>query len=278
MDKRKVIVEIETADGQLARFDGLNVKFTIKKSANAVMNKAEIGIANLSMERVYNLTTFMSPHLNEEKRKMVQIFAGYVKDPADEVPLIFQGEITRALPTMPPDVWLNCEARSGFYNNQNVVSVSVNGKTTVKDICARAARELGLQLSYTATTNKAVEGFSHSGGATNMLARVNELGGVIAFEDDGVLKVIDADKPETSEYIRVLNRHSGLIGMPQPDNMGLKMKMLLDPTFKVGDRVRLESEMLPKANGVYWCYGLTHSGSLRDTDFYTEIEAKRMDI
>ena len=278
MDKRKVIVEIETADGQLARFDGLNVKFTIKKSANAVMNKAEIGIANLSMERVYNLTTFMSPYLNAEKRKLVQIYAGYVKNADDEVPLIFQGEITRALPTMPPDVWLNCEARSGFYNNQNVVSVSLNGATTVRDICANAARELGLQLNYTAMVNKAVEGFSHGGGGTNMLARINELGGVIAFEDDGVLKVLDADKPETSDYIRVLNRHSGLIGIPQPDSMGLKMKMLLDPTFKVGDRIELESEMLPKANGVYWCYALTHSGSLRDTDFYTEIEVKRMDL
>lgn len=279
MDKRKVIVKIETADGQRARFDGLDVKFTIKKSANAVMNRAEISIANLSMERVYNLTTFMSPFLNEAKRKTAQIHAGYVKNTGDEdVPLIFQGEITRALPSMPPDVWLNCEARSGFYNNQNVVSLSLNGQTTVKDICAKAARELGLKLNYTATTNKSVAGFSHSGGATNMLERINELGGVIAFEDDGELKVMDVDKPETSDYVRVLNRHSGLIGIPQPDNMGLKMKMLLDPTFKVGDRVELESEMLKKANGVYWCYALTHSGSLRDTEFYTEIEAKRMDL
>lgn len=277
MDKRKVIVEIETADGQMERFDGLNVKFSVKKTANDVMNKAEVSIANLSLDRIYMLTTFVSPYLNEQKRKAVGVYAGYVKNADDDVPLVFQGEITRAMPTMPPDIWLNCEARTGFYNNQRVVSESINGATTVKAICTKAAQNMGLQLNYTAKINKSVEGFSHSGGGTAMLKRINELGGIIAFEDDGVLKVMDADKPETSEYIRVLNRHSGLIGIPQPDNMGLKMKMLLDPTFKVGDRIQLESEMLPKANGVYWCYALTHSGGLRETDFYTEIEAKRMD-
>lgn len=278
MDKRKVVVEIETADGQMAKFDGLNVKFSVKKTANAVMNKADISIANLSMERIYTLTTFMSPYLNAEKRKMTRLYVGYVKDMAEDVPLIFEGEISKAIPTTPPDVWLNCEARSGFFNNQNVVSESINGKVTMQEICAKAAQSMDLQLSYTAVLNKTVEGFNYNGGATGMLNKINELGGVIAFEDDGALKVIDADKPQTSDYVRVLDQNSGLIGMPQPDNMGLKIKMLLDPTLKVGDRIELKSQIMPKANGVYWCYALTHSGGLRETNFYTEIEAKRMDI
>ena len=277
--QRKIVVELETPDGQLARFDGLNVKFSVKKTANAVMNKATIDIANLSLDRIFDLTTFASPYLNARKRKRINLYAGYTDSGADDsVPLIFSGEITKAQPTMPPDIWLNCEARTGFYNNQRVVSMGVNGKISVKELCGKVAESIGLSLDFTSTGNKTVEGFSHNGGATQALNKVNDLGGVIAFEDDGVLRVMDSARPVTSEYVRVLNRHSGMIGIPQIDHMGIKVKMLLDPAFRVGDRVQVESELIPKANGVYWCYALSHSGTLRGTDFYTEIEARRMDI
>lgn len=275
--KRKVIVDLETEGRQLARFDGLNVRFTVKKHANGVMNKADISVANLELERMRAIITSASPYFMERKRKIIRLFAGYVTG-SEEPPLIYQGEITKAQPTMPPDIWLNMEARTGYYNNQNVVSLGLNGKVNAKEICKTLADNMGVPLNFTATQNKDVEGFSHNGGITAAINKINDLGGVIAFEDDQELKVIDAVAPKTSSYIRRLDQHSGMIGIPQVDHMGVKVKMLLDPAFKIGDRVEIFSEMMPKANGVYWCYALSHHGGLRETDFYTEIETRRMDI
>lgn len=279
-NKRKVIVELETADGRLARFDGLNVKFNVKKTACAVMNKATIDIANLSMDRIYELTTFLSPYMHIGKRKRIFLYAGYVKNDSDSPPLIYKGEITKAMPSEPPDVWLKCEARTGYFNNQKVVSLGFNGKLSVKELCGKIAESLKVALNFTATSNKSLDGFTHNGGATDAIGKLNDLGGVVAFEDDGELTVMDAVNPGSNAggYMRVINRQSGMIGLPQVDHMGVKVKMLLDPAFKVGSRIRVESDMMRKINGEYWSYAITHSGELRGKEFYTEIEARRTDI
>ena len=61
------------------------------------------------------------------------------------------------------------------------------------------------------------------------------------------------------------------------DLFGVKFRVLLDPSLKCGQPVRLESAQIPAANGVYYIYSLTHRGELRAEPFYTELSCRNYD-
>ena len=75
--RRKIIVSFSLKDGGVKTIEGVNVKFSIDKMCYAFGGQAQISIANLTMEDITYLTTFLSPFLSSEKRKQVAISAGY---------------------------------------------------------------------------------------------------------------------------------------------------------------------------------------------------------
>lgn len=274
MQKRIVTTEFSVRGG-LKRFENISSKFRIEKFQGSVMNKAHIDIANLAREDVEYLTTYTSYALAVQQRKRLRISAGYE---GQDVALLFDGDISEALPTAPPDVWLKCQAISGYYNNQTLLTKSIDSPTSVKQLALNIANTLGLELDWRASSEKTIGSFNYIGGGSKLINEFNRLGNFIAFEEDGKLKVVDkiikADKLAASA--KVLSAESGLIDMPQPNALGLSAKMLLDPTVACGSLVKLESKRIPAANGFYWVYKLTHEGGLRENSFYTTIEARRL--
>lgn len=274
MQKRIITTEFAVRGG-LKRFENISCKFRIEKYMGAVMNKANIDIANLAREDVEYLTTYTSYALAVQQRKRIRISAGYE---GQDVALLFDGDISEALPTMPPDVWLKCQAISGYYNNQTLLTKSIDSPTSVKQLALNIANTLGLELDWRASSEKTIGSFNYIGGGTKLIDEFNRMGNFIAFEEDGKLKVVDnINKAErVASSAKVLSEDSGLIDMPQPNALGLSAKMLLDPTVVCGSYVKLESKRIPAANGFYEVYKLAHEGSLREESFYTSIEARRI--
>ena len=60
MFDRVVYVEFITANGEMKRLEGIDVKFSIHKYMGVVMNEANIEIYNLAKEDIEFLTTFTS--------------------------------------------------------------------------------------------------------------------------------------------------------------------------------------------------------------------------
>lgn len=268
---------IETENGQKAnakRLEGISVRFRVEKYMNAVMNKAHIQLANLTRDDIEYLTTFTSWAFAVEKRKRIRLFAGYKEQ---NVGLIFDGDITKAIPSMPPDIWLECEALSGFYDNQNILSLSMAGKLTLKNICEQAAQELGLTLQFYSANTKIIDGFSYCGGARNVLYKINDLFQTCVYEDSGKLYVRDLYPQADYTKAKLITETSGLIGVPQPGPMGVDLTTLLDPTIQLGAPVKLQSLRIPAANGVYYPYALVHEGTSRENPFYTHLRCRRYD-
>jgi hypothetical protein len=266
-------------------FDGLNVRFNILKMRGVMQNKCDIAICNLNKEQVEYLTTINSWQTPQNMQKVLRVWAGYRDDKGKEnVGLIFQGDIIRAFPTTEPDVWLECNCLSGYLNQLKTGTLTIQGKVSVRDICTKAAALLGLSLDYQAKSNKTVNGFYHAGGLTQLIKELDELDSKITvYQDNETLIVADAileeNKKDASgvkegQMVRVYNQLSGLISHPEPDPAGVKFKVLLDPSLKCGETVKLESDMIPAANGVYWIYSIRHFGELRGQAFYSEINAR----
>lgn len=256
------------------RLEGVSVRFRIEKTLNAVMNKAKISLANLSRPDVEYLTSFTSWALEIEKRKRIRLFAGYE---GQNVGLIFDGDITSALPSLPPDEWLEVEALSGFYDNQNVASISIEGETSFKEICEKVAQELGLSLRFHVKTDRYVDGFTYQGGARNVIYKLNDLFQACAYQDGKTLYVRDLEQ-EYDGTAKLINEESGLIGIPHPGPLGVDLTVLLDPTIELGKPIKLESKRIPSASGVYYPYALVHEGESRGNPFYTHLKCQRFKL
>lgn len=271
-------IKTPQADGENAkRLEGLNVRFSVSKFRGQIQGKARISICNLAAQDIEYLTTYMSPWIEIQKRKKIQLFAGY----EDNYGLLFSGDILKAIPTVPPDIWLQCEALGGYYNNLITASFTLNGPISLADICQTVAAKLGVAFVNEASediANYKIDSFNHTGGITNAVKKINDLGIGCVWVDGETMYLADNEpKQDESKQVRLLTENSGLIGLPEPGPIGLNATMLLDPSIKLGEPIEVRSTRIPSINGLYWTYELEHTGELRGNEWYTKIKCKRFD-
>jgi len=143
---------------------------------------------------------------------------------------------------------------------------------------------LGVNLVWRSKSEKFIDAFNFTGAKAKLLNRINKLDNFHAYIDNNTLYVVDKDEqpPEESNtsttkktgYVKVINGDSGLIGLPQPDEYGVKIKVLLDPSVNLADWFKLESKRLPIVNGFYQVYEMTYDFATREPQYYLEIFGK----
>ncbi len=274
MDKRICYVQIQTPSGD-KEIRNISMRGRITRKMSETGSDAKISIANLSKEDVEYLTTYTSPYVDQSKKKRINIFAGYE---STGVGMIFSGDIYSALPEGLPDTWLNIEAKTEYYNQQNIITFS-QGSISTKNIATSIANELGCDLVWRSKSQKIIDSFNFSGAKTKLINRLNQLDNFYAYIDNNVLYVVDKNEeaPSTTKQsgtIKIINADSGLIGLPQPDEYGVKIKILLDPSVALADWFKLESKRLPIVNGFYQVYEMTYDFATREPQYYLEIYGK----
>lgn len=277
-NKRVLFVEIETIDNgnkQLKQLDGIAIKGTVHRKMGSVQAEAKISIANLAQSDIEYLTTYTSPYFKPSNKKMINIYAGYEESGWGR---IFSGDIIKAVPSDMPDIWLNIEAKSGFYDSRAPLSYGLTN-SSMKELAQSIANNNNLAFDWQATTQKTIS-LNFSGGKAHLIKEYNNLGDVTMFEDNGVLKVIDQKPkpPENQNGMKVISKDSGMIGEPEPDENGVKVKCLLDASVACGKWVQIKSVKLPTINGIYQVYDLTFDFANRETQFYCNISAKRSGV
>lgn len=279
MDKRVCYVQIQTPSGD-KEIHNISIRGRITRKMSETGSNAKISIANLSREDVEYLTTYTSPYVDQSKKKRINVFAGYE---STGVGMIFSGDIYSALPEGLPDTWLNIEAKTEYFNQQNIITLA-QGRMNTKSLASVAANQLGVNLVWRSKSEKFIDAFNFTGAKAKLLNRINKLDNFHAYIDNNTLYVVDKDEqpPEESNtsttkktgYVKVINGDSGLIGLPQPDEYGVKIKVLLDPSVNLADWFKLESKRLPIVNGFYQVYEMTYDFATREPQYYLEIFGK----
>lgn len=286
MDKRICYVQIQTPSGD-KEIHNIGIKGRITRKMSETGSTAKISICNLAREDVEYLTTYTSPYVDQSKRKRINVFAGYESTGVGQ---IFSGDIYSALPEGMPDTWLNIEAKTEYYNQQNIITFQ-HSNIKVKNLAQNVASELKCDLVWRSKTEKIIDSFNFAGAKAKLIDRLNKVAFIRAFIDNNTLYVIDADekppkeeeKPKeykgsarkTAGTIKYISAESGMIGLPQPDEQGVKVKVLLDPAVKIGDWFKLESKRLSIVNGLYQVYEMTYDFATREPQYYIEIKGKR---
>ena len=286
MDKRICYVQIQTPSGD-KEIHNISIKGRVTRKMSETGSEADISIANLSREDVEYLTTYTSPYVDQSKRKRINVFAGYE---STGVGMIFSGDIYSALPEGLPDTWLNIKAKTNYFEQQNIITYS-QGMSTVKEIAENVAALMGYELNWQSKSQKLIDYFSYNGAKAKLLNKLNQLDNIYAFIDNNILCVVDKNEETPQEnnnyktytgisqtkkpgYIKYVTQETGLIGLPQPDEYGVKIKVLIDPAVALGDWFKLESERLPIVNGFYQVYEMTYDFATREPQYYIEILGK----
>lgn len=270
LDPRIVRVGIEV-DGQLRTYDGLAVVATGCKYANANQNDCEVKVTNLAKATRDYIVTEVSPFNKNKTRKRLIVEAGRQSYGAS---VVFEGDITSAVVSQPPDVTLTLKAATGNHAKGDVIQRTQPGLCSLRKIAERVAADLGCRLDFQCQ-DKQIANYAFTGGALRQVDQLGSYGRVNAYVDDGALILKNYGAPLAGSS-RVINLETGLIGIPEFTERGVKVKMLYDNQTKLGSGLEVRSVQNPAANGTYTVYKLGFELASRDTPFYLIAEAQRI--
>lgn len=269
LDPRIVRLTIQV-QGQLKVYEGLDIKSTGCKYANPLQNEAQVEVANLTKaDRDYILTA-TSPYNEDRTPKTLLLEAGRK---SYGVTKIYRGDISSCTPTQPPDVVLKFKCKTNQYLKGNIISTAQPSISTLRAIAAQAAIDNALQLNFQATDIN-VSNYAFTGPSIKQVDRIAGLGALDAYADDRQLVVKEQGVPLVGK-IRVLDGQSGMVGIPELTEQGLKITYVLDNTTVEGGGLQVVSQIYPTADGLYVIYKLGWNITSRDTPFYWIPECVR---
>jgi len=269
LDPRLLRISIEI-NGQLKSYEGLAMSASGTKYANANQNECDVKISNLDQATRDYLLTETSPFNKNKTKKVLLVEAGRV---STGYSLVFAGDITSAVGAQPPDITMTLKAATGDFAKGEIIARSQPGITPLRNIAARVAQDLGLVLDFQAKP-KQISNYSFTGSAVKQVEQLGNMGRVNAFIDDRALVVKDYNVA-LERRVRVLNLDTGMIGIPEFTEQGLKVKMLFDNQTALGGGLEVTSKLNPAANGTYTVYKLQFELASRDTPWYYIAEATR---
>lgn len=272
LDPRLLRIGIQIGD-QLKKYEGLAMTASGTKYANANQNECEVKITNLDKATRDYLLTETSPFNKNKRRKVLTVEAGRV---STGYSLVFAGDITNAVGSQPPDITMTLKAATGDYAKGEIVATSQSGVVPLQTIASRVAQDLGLALDFQATA-KQIANYTFTGSAIKQVEQLGVMGRVNAYIDDQSLIVKNFNSP-LARRSRVLSLDSGMIGIPEFTEQGIKVKMLFDNQTVLGGGLQITSKLNPAANGLYTVFKLGFELASRDTPFYYIAEATRANV
>lgn len=268
-DNRLLRVGVEIGK-ELVWFEGLAIECSITKTTAPTANDATVKITNISKVHRDHILTETSPWNKLGVRKRVIVEAGRQSYGYSR---IFTGDIINATVQQPPDIAITITARTDNWNKTQVTSKSYNGLVSCKRVAQDIADDLGLSLVFE-SQDKQIASYAFTGAKSQQLNKLGELGGVNAYIDDDKLIVKDIGKPvQQATASTVLDLTSGMVGIPEVTEQGIRVKMMFEPFSKCGGQIEVKSQINPGANGKYNIFKMTYDLANRSEPFYTTIEA-----
>ena len=270
IDPRVIKVSIQV-NNVIKTFTDLMITATGTKYGNSLQNEAEITIFNLDKVTQDYILTETSPYNQNRTPKSVTIEAGRQSYGTAR---IFTGNIAYAKVSQPPDIGVTLKCLTGNFLKGSILANSYPAGTPLSVITAQLAQQANIAFNFQAT-DKTIANYSYSGSLLKQVGHVGNLGGINAFIDDDTLVVKDALIPLTNS-LKILNADTGMIGIPEFTEQGLKVKFLLDNKTTLGGSLQVTSKIYPAINGRYVIYKLSFEIATRDTPFYWIAEAARI--
>ena len=272
-DDRIFRVELNYGNQTVVLDGGLDIHATGTKFVNSMQNDCHLKISNLKKETRDKLGTQLTMFNYGQSRKSMKVFAGRKSTGLFQ---IFKGDIVSCTASQPPNIDLNIVSKTMNFWKFDLVAQSQNVSSTVSSIASGVGTRMGIPVRFEAT-DKSVSNYSHTGSTLNEIEKLNLLGAYDIHIDNDELIVRDKGVA-LKNSTHVLNQQSGMIGVPELTEYGVRVKCLLNPAVRIGGQIQLESVLNPFLNGVYTVYQMGFDIASRDTPFYCIIEMSKYPV
>lgn len=308
---RKWSLIVADATGKGIDLSQLKIKFTILQSDEESPNTANIRVYNLSHETINQITALTPVEYNR-----VILQAGYK---GGNFGVIFDGTIRQFRKGRENNInsYLDILAAEGdIPYNFSYVSDTLSSGWKAEDVIERAADAMGLKTNIIPNSD-AFKGINPRGKVLFSLSKLPLRSSVQAIGstwsiNNGVVQVIPLQGYLSNEAV-VLTAKTGLIGVPEQTDDGIKLRCLLNPKIIIGARIKIDNKSInqftqqssgmagqPSAapvgqfkynsisgdiqlpanidnDGYYRVYVAEYVGDTRSQDWYTEITALAID-
>lgn len=292
---RKVQIALGTASGDALDFSQFRVTFQVRRGDYQNPNAADV--------RIYNLSDATANRIRDEFSQL-QIQAGYESNYG----LIFRGTIkqVRKGRLNQKDSYVDITAADGDEAyNFSTMALSLAAGSTPDDAVsafiaamAKAAISRGYAPEFSST--KSARGTVYFGMARDELRDFSNDNDSSWSIQDGQLTFV----PTTSYIpgdIPLISATTGLIGVPEQTQGGISMRVLLNPTIKIGQVVKLDNasainlfrygldvqsqasnallstSIKTNSDGLYYVMNANHFGDTRGNEWYSDLVCLSVD-
>lgn len=269
LDPRIVKISVEV-EGKIKTYENLAIVASGTKYTNSLQNECEVTLFNLDRATQDYILTQTSPYTPNRTPKTVLIEAGRRSYGTSK---IYLGNIITSTVTQPPDIGVTLRCLTGNFIKGNILARSQPGSVSLAQVSAQLAQDTQTILNFQAT-DRSLANFSYAGSALKAVNSLNQVGGINVYINDGELIVKDAYVP-LNNSLRILSAQTGMIGVPEFTEQGIRVKYLIDNKSILGGSLRIISKINPATNGEYVIFQLGFQITNRDTPFYFIAEAAR---
>lgn len=232
---RKVSLIVGPDSGDALDLSEFRIRFSVRRGDYQTPNTADI--------RVYNLSDSTANRVAKEFSRVV-LQAGY----EGNYGIIFDGTVIQSLQgrESPTDTYLDIRAADGDQAyNFAVVNVSLAAGATPKDqiqAVLRAMQPHGVMEGYIPELdgNPLSRGVVLYGMARDVLRTIAKNTQTAWSIQDGKLNFVPLSAYMPGD-IPVITSETGMVGMPEQTQNGIKLKMLLNPSIKVGTLIQINN-------------------------------------
>jgi len=255
---------------QLTLDGGLDIKAHGMQYVNAIQDECSLVISNLKRETRDTLATQLTQWTYDQERKSVQVYAGRV---STGVSLLYTGDIIRCVASQPPNIDLHIKSKTAQFWKYSLLKQAMAIDSNLSQIAQQSADSMGLTLQFEAT-DATIMNYCYTGSAIKQIDKLNAIGGIDAFVDGNTL-VVKNKNVARSGTVPIISAQTGMIGIPEMTEYGVRIRTLLSNACKIGGKFQLISTSNPLLNDNYLIYQMGFEIASRDTPFYTILEAAR---
>lgn len=277
LDPRLVEVLVEVG-ANVHRFTGeLAIRAQGMLFANPLNDICDVTIYNLDRQTQDYLLNATSPYSAIHEPKSVTVSAGRKSYGVSQ---IYRGSIVVSSATQPPDIGVTFSCMSGVSFNNVIYNVNAAGTSTLVEAVKRLADRLNARSQIELTNPPSISNYTFNGTASGELAYLNSFGNITAFLVEGETNIlyVKGSRVPLANTLRVVSEDTGMIGVPEWTELGIKVTFLIDKKTQIGGAIRIVSHRYPAFNGDYYIFKLGFSLASRDTPFYYIAEAARYSL
>ena len=250
-------LKIQMDDGTIRQFGGEGEMFDMKFDGlkfGDFYSTFTCSILGLTREHINALTVWDKGQALQKKR-YIEVYAGYSSNGDDMSKPIFAGYVMNAIPTSPPEMWMNFECIRAWDKDQCVTGVETMRDASPRQILQKIAEILEVDFNHTSLMSSTVKWddkkytFSFAGKKKVQLTYdFAHQFNCICIDQNGT--IVAADRREwlkaPKRIAREVSQDTGMLAVGNVDIAGAKIIHRLDNSFSLLSWVNVQSRLIPK--------------------------------